>query len=364
MPQERKRIVVLGGYGAVGQRICAAISRLPYVECVVAGRNPRSARRVARQILATPLQLDAEDEQAVAQQLVGSWIVVDAAGSFQQRSPTVAQFCARNGIHYLDLSDDRSYSAKILKLDSQAKRGGGAIVTGAGTLPGLASVLVDSLRNQFSKLEEIHVHASFGGQVPYGAGSAGSLLTSVGTPIRVKVRGRWRQEYYWTRPQSIAFPAPVGRRRTYLVDVPAADSFVQHYDAQTIEFHSGTQAGILNRVLSLYGWLRRRGTLTSARSGRIAHRLARALATGTSRSSGIVVFIKGVEQGDLVTHSVALVEDAGDELGIVTSLIQTLVQRWTESETAEPGAVSAVGLLDLESLKPVLIEHHVRLVRA
>jgi hypothetical protein len=148
------------------------------------------------------------------------------------------------------------------------------------------------------------------------------------------------------------------------VDVPAAESFVQHYDAQTIEFRAGTQAGILNGMLSLYGRLRRRGTLAAARGGRIAHRAARVIAAATGRSSGILVFVKGVEKGDLVTHSIALVEDTGDELGIVTSLAQTLVQRWSDSGTIEPGAVSAVGLLDLDSLKPVLIEHHVRLVRA
>ncbi len=324
----------------------------------------RRARRVARQILAAPLQLDAEDGDAIGGKLAGAFAVVDLAGSFQRRTPLLARHCARNGIHYVDLSDDRGYTAQLLKLDGQAKRGGSVVVTGAGSLPGLASTLVDSLRPYFSSLEEIHAHVSFGGAVPCGAGTAGSLLSNVGSPIRVKHHGRWRQALYWSQPQRVRFPTPVGRRRTYLVDVPAADVFAQRYEAQTVEFHSGTHTAILNGLLSLIGWIRRRGALRSARRGGLFARIARASGGLGGRSSGIVVFVKGVEGGDMVTHSAALVEEDGGELGIVTALVQTLVHRWTASGVPEGGAMGAVGLLALEDLKPVLIEHHVKLVRA
>jgi hypothetical protein len=364
MAQDRKRIIVLGGYGAIGTHVCAEVSRLPYVDCVVAGRSLSKARRVARQIAATPLQIDAEDTNAVDGKLAGAFLVIDLAGSFQRRSPMVARYCASNGIHYVDLSDDRGYTAQLLKLDAQAKRSGSVLVTGAGSLPGLASILVDSLRGQFSSIEEIHAHVSFGAAHPHGRGSAASLLTNLGTSIRVKHRGRWSQATYWTQAQRIRFPDPVGRRLTWLVDVPAADVFAQHYDAQTIEFHAGTHSALLNGLLVLLRKMRRGNQPVSAAMARLAARLAHVGGFFGGQTSGIVVFVKGIENGDVVTHSVALVEQDGADPGIVTSLVKTLVRRWVEIGVPEAGAVGAVGLLSLDEMKPALIDHGVRLVRA
>jgi hypothetical protein len=364
MAQIRKRIIVLGGYGAIGTHVCAAVSRLPYVDCVVAGRSLRKARRVARQLTATTLQIDAEDAESLEGKLSGAFMVIDLAGSFQRRSPAVARYCAQNGIHYVDLSDDRAYTAQLLKLDAQARRGGSVVVTGAGSLPGLASILVDSMRSQFSSIDEIHAHVTLGAAHPHGEGSAASLLTNLGSAIRVKRRGRWSQAVYWTQAQRIQFPDPVGRRRTWLVDVPAADVFAQHYEAQTIEFHVGTHSPLLNGLLVLLRKIRRADKTVSPTLARFAAGLARVGGFHGGDTSGIVVFIKGVENGDVVTHSVALVEKDGADPGMVTSLLKTLVQHWTEAGAPDAGAVGAVGLLSLDEMKPALIEHGVRLVRA
>ncbi|MEE8388573.1 MAG: saccharopine dehydrogenase NADP-binding domain-containing protein, partial [Acidiferrobacterales bacterium] len=205
MKEQRKKIIILGGYGAVGSRICAEIARIPYVECVIAGRNPKRARRLAKSMSASTLRIDIDNRELVEQELADAFLVINAAAPFQKQSLTVARFCAKSGVHYIDLADDRSFVNGVLRLNAQAKRSGSLLVTGASSMPAIATVLVDSLAGYFDKINEVRVFAVGGNQVPNGRASAYSLLSKIGGTMRSKRRGRWREMSCWTEPRKVDF---------------------------------------------------------------------------------------------------------------------------------------------------------------
>jgi saccharopine dehydrogenase-like NADP-dependent oxidoreductase len=365
MNKERKKIIILGGYGAVGSRICTAIAHIPYAECVIAGRNPRRARRLAKTISASTLRIDIENEAQVEQELAGAFLVVNAAAPFQRQSMAVPQFCAKAGIHYIDLADDRSYVSEVLRLNAQAKRSNCLLVTGASSMPALAAVLVDSLTHYFDKISEIRTYLVGGNKVPFGRASVFSLLSKIGGTTRCKIRGRWVEPYCWSEVRKVNFPPPLGKRRTYIYDVPAPDHFSRAYDAQSASFRMGFQSQLFNRGLGFLGWLRRIGLLKqlSRYSGLLRAITQRFRRTGAA-GFAIQVQVEGTQGEREVSHAATLVETNSASMGITTSIVVTLIKRWAENGVTDTGAVTAIGLVSLDDIKSGLIENDVKLVRA
>ncbi|MEE8482212.1 MAG: saccharopine dehydrogenase NADP-binding domain-containing protein [Acidiferrobacterales bacterium] len=365
MSIDRKKIIVLGGYGAVGSQICAAVARIPYVECVIAGRHPRRARRLAKSISASTLCIDINVAEQVERELADAFLVINAAAPFQQQQLTVAQFCANTGVHYIDIADDRSYVNNVLGLSAQAKRSGSVLVTGVSSMPAIAAVLVDSLSDYFDKINEIQTTVAGGNKAPFGRASVYSLLSKIGGTVRSKHRGRWREVSCWTKPRVVSFPPPVGRRRAYLYDVPALDEFSRTYAVQTATFRMGLQVGLFNRALGLLGWLHRIGRLKRpARYTGLLHLLSRRFRKRGDASYAIQAQVSGSQGGEEVNHSIALVEAESGGMGIITSVVITLVKRWVEHGVSETGAYSAVGYVSLDDIRPELIDHDVKLVRS
>ncbi|KPK12271.1 MAG: hypothetical protein AMJ68_02855 [Acidithiobacillales bacterium SG8_45] len=365
MDKQRKKIVVLGGYGAIGSRICTVIARIPYVECVIAGRHPKRARRLAKSVTASTLRIDAEDEVALQQNLAGAFLVIDAAGPFQQRTTAVAQFCASHGIHYIDVADDRQYINDVQQLNATARRNQCLLVTGAASLPALAAVLVESLAGYYDKIDEIHSAAVAGNKTPVGRASARSLLDKIGLPTRMKIYGRWQEAPCWTQSKKISFPAPLLTRRTYLYSVPAIDQFARQYGVREATFRFGLEFSALNRGLVILGWLRRVGWLKRpAKYARLFFAFARWFRRSGGPAYAVQVQVLGTREDRPVEHSATLFETDSENLGLLTSIPVTLVKRWVEHGVPEAGAVSAIGIVDLETLKPELIAHDVKLVRA
>lgn len=99
-----RRIVVLGGYGQFGTRICRALLRQVPVDLWIAGRRIERARALAARLEAEcggrssvgAVVIDIDDP-TLARRLgsVAPIVVVHAAGPFQTQSYRVAEACLR-----------------------------------------------------------------------------------------------------------------------------------------------------------------------------------------------------------------------------------------------------------------------------
>ena len=88
----RKKVLIVGGTGYFGRLLVEDLRRHTDCELIVAGRNSADLRN--------PASLEAA--------LKGASIAICAAGPFQALPTTLAELCLRDGIHYIDLADDRS----------------------------------------------------------------------------------------------------------------------------------------------------------------------------------------------------------------------------------------------------------------
>src|SRR3989344_3347289 len=180
------------------------------------------------------------------------------------------------------------------------------------------TALADMLAPEFDRISDIHVCLSPGNKNPCGKATLRTILSYAGSSFRIKENGRWRNAYGWSESEKVVFPAPVGKRRVYLCDVPDLDIFPTRYGAQTVIFRAGLGLKLFNRGLFLLARARRLGwikNLTGWAPGLIvASHLFRGFG---SAAGGMQVLVRGRKNGEEIQHTASLV--ARDNNGLMIS---------------------------------------------
>ena len=157
-----KKVVVLGGYGNFGKRIVENLAGIRDVTILIAGRNLSKSSALVEELKATsqarlePLVIDIFARDFKEQlSVISPYLVIHTSGPFQGQDYRVPKACIECGAHYIDLADDRRFVCDIGELDQQAKDKGVLIVSGASSVPGLSSAVVEHYQNKFSVIESI-----------------------------------------------------------------------------------------------------------------------------------------------------------------------------------------------------------------
>ena len=361
----KKKILLLGGYGVLGRQICTMLAPDTAMECVVAGRDARRGQACADSLGVRFQAVDMANPPALRAALDGVFAVVDTCGPFQGRTYSVAEACIAQGVHYVDVADARSYVEGFARLNESASERGCLLVTGAGTLLAVTSALVDSMIGHFDRITEIHIAISTGNRDARGPASLRSLLSYAGLPLPVMEQGNWRTHYGWSRPQNIRFPAPVGKRRVYLVDTPDLDIFPQRYAAHTVSARAGMQLGLFNHGLYVLARLKRHHRIADlSRHVRPLLKASRMFRAAGDATGGVRVAVRGEHNGQKVEHHAFLIARATHGIVIPASPSVALIRKWVHQGVSSTGAVPAVGLLTLDDIRNVLRGYEVSLVYA
>jgi saccharopine dehydrogenase-like NADP-dependent oxidoreductase len=360
-----KKILVLGGYGTFGRRISTAIARIPFVECVIGGRRPPPEAAPVAGDGARTVAVDIHDSAALRRALEGVFAVVNTVGPFQARDYSVAALCAEMGVHYVDLADARAYVGGIDRLQQRAQQTGCLIVTGASTVPAVSAALVDLLRGEFDRIDEIHTCISPGNKNPRGAATVRAILSYTGSPLRLRDKGRWREARGWGEPETVVFPAPVGRRRVYLCDVPDLDLFPARYGAQTVTFRAGLQLNVFNYGISLLGWMKRHGWIKDLpRLAPFLIYVSNAFRAAGDAAGGMRVLVRGQKHGRETEHAAFLIARDDNGPAIPCSPSVALIRKWVQHGVPQTGATACVDLLTWEDIKAELLDYDIVLVRS
>ena len=362
----KKRVVVLGGYGEFSRRVAAGIAALPQVECVLGLPPPAAdATRLAQSIGVPFMMLDPNDPASLFRLLEGAFAVVNVRGPFTGRDHlTIPAHCAALGVHYIDPADTREYVEDFTRLTREAREHDALLVTGAGTAPAVTSALTEWLIEGFERVDEIHIFVTPGMGDRREIATARSIVGQVAAPLPVKESGRWREEHSWTRPITIRFPSPIGRRRGYLCDLPDLELFAKRFDARTITARAGFAPGALNMTLAtlaamrVRGWVKRLSPMPT-----LLVRLAAHLIYVGAKASALRVAVTGVRDSVKEEHVAYLIarNDAGTALSAAPIL--ALVRRWVQEGVKQTGAVPCVGMLGFNDLKPEMAPYDIVLVR-
>lgn len=346
------RVVVLGGYGNFGRRICEALARDTDMELRVAGRDLAQAASLAQRLggRCEGLALDlAAPDLAARLRGCGAQLVIHAAGPFQGQDYAVARACLEAGCHYIDLADGRDYVCGIGALHAQAQAAGLLLASGASSAPALAAAVVDHYCPQFAQLESIR-HAITAGARPPGVAAMRAVLSYAGKPFRRWQDGAWQRVYGWLGLHSRQLPQPLGRRWLANCDVPDLELFPQRYaDLREVSFHAGVGYLASMLVTWLLSWLVRLRLLPGlAPFARPLHALAMWMAPWGTRDSGMWVELcgRGHDGLPLRREWVLLAgSDHGPQVPCMPAI--ALARKLASGGVRERGALPCMGLLEL-----------------
>jgi saccharopine dehydrogenase-like NADP-dependent oxidoreductase len=351
------RVLVLGGYGSFGARICRALDDDGRFEVVVAGRDPARTQTMADTLRnARPLAIDHRNP-AFANVLEQSCIelVVHAAGPFQSQSYDVARATARAGAHYIDLADGRRFVCDFAKAVGEAFAAAGRVaISGASTVPALSSAVVDALCKRWQRIDAIDSCIAPAQSAPRGVATLAGVLSYCGADIDVWSDGRWQRLPAWCNPRPVTFHR-LESRRGAICDVPDLELFPAHYAvAERVTLRAALEVPPAQQVLALIGNLRRKGWIKHPQ--RCAAALARAgalLDLFGSQLGGMYVRVTGIDGNGsprrLAWH-VAADHNHGPAIPAMPAVL--LARRLYEGRAAAPGAYACVGMLTLAEFLP------------
>ena len=251
------RVVVLGGTGNFGARICRALQANPDIEVLSASRRGALLPNGAG---VRSVQLDAgEASFPAALAALGPDLVIHCVGPFQGQDYRVVQAALRAKAHYLDLADGRAFVAGFQAAnDAQARAADRLAISGASTVPALSSAVLDAIAPRIRTIDTIELVIAPGQRAPRGAATLRSVFSYLGRPFKWLHAGNWIQVHGWEELKRVRLDC--GTRWAAACDVPDLELLpLRNTSARTVEFRAALEVGIQHFALWFLAALRRRG---------------------------------------------------------------------------------------------------------
>jgi len=347
-------ILILGGYGNFGKRISAALAR-HNVSIVIAGRDAARGTVLAAQLraefpnaLVKSTTLDAERDLASYLETAKPTVVINTCGPFQNKDYIVANICIHHKVHYIDLADGRNFVGGIFSLNHKAKEAGVCVISGASTVPGLSSAVLEHYKNEFSQIDELVFGISPGQKAERGLATTAGILSYLGKRLK-PIQGDPKARYGWQDIYRQTYPG-IGKRWMANCDIPDLDLFPPLYKIQKIRFSAGMENTFLH--LSIWGlsWLVRLGVpLNLANHARPLLKMSHWFDRLGSDAGGMHVIIRG-KTYDSKTYTrrwfIVAREGDGPQIPCVPAIL--LAKKLVEGAPFSPGAKPCIGLISLQ----------------
>lgn len=348
-----KPVLILGGYGNFGKRIAESLASAS-IPIIIAGRNIEKAVALAKtvqknhpntQILAE--KLDAEQDLAPLLKHMQPSVVINTCGPFQGKDYRVARACIASKIHYIDLADGREFVGGITSLDAEAKKAGIQIISGASTVPGLSSAVLDHYLPEFSQIESLDFGINPGQKIRHGLATAESILTYVGRPLKA-IPGDSKPRYGWQDLHCRIYP-DLGRRWMANCDIPDLDLLHARYNIAHIHFSAGMGSTTMHLGIWLLSWAVRMGIIKQPE-----HYAASLLKLSSifryvgTADGGMHMIITGRNKiGEPHRREWYLIARDGDGPNIPAVPAIILAKKLVRAEMASAGATPCIGLISL-----------------
>ncbi|MCW3781850.1 SDR family oxidoreductase [Defluviimonas salinarum] len=336
-------VLVIGGTGVFGSRLCIALLREPQVEVIVAGRDRAAAERFAARHggRAERLDRDAPDLEARIAAL-RPVAVIDAAGPFQAYGADpyrLARAAVAAGAHYLDLSDDAAFTAGIGALDVPARAAGVQVLSGVSSVPALSSAVVEHLCRGIDDLHLIDIAILPGNRAPRGVSVVRAILAQAGQRIRLWRGSRWTEGRGWDQPVGIALFAGERARWASLIGAPDLLLFPERFRARSVVFRAGLELRLMHGGLWFLSLPVRAGLVRNlVPLGAALRWIAARLEPFGSDRGGMQVVVAGIMPGgDAVQREWRLRAGAGDGPQVPTLPARIVLQQLLGGG-ARPGA--------------------------
>ena len=343
-------ILILGGYGNFGSRIAAALVK-DNMPVIIAGRELRKAQTLQAKLGGENNQVgvaafDANQELDKQLGILKPKLVINTIGPFQITDYRIAKTCIKHKVHYIDLADARDFVPGITCLDNLARENDVLVVSGASTVPGLSSAVLDYYQTDFSEMHSLIYGISPGQKAPRGLATTESILTYLGKPLKPwdsEIRYGWQDNYRQTYPE-------LGKRWMANCDIPDLDLFTERYGFKEIRFSAGMENSFLHLSMWAMSYLVRLGLpVDLSRHGKFLLSLSHFFDFMGTTNGGMHILIKGLDkqrQPLAIQWYIVAKENDGPQIPCVPAIV--LSKKILRNAINIRGAMPCVGMVTLE----------------
>ena len=333
------RVLVLGGTGVFGSRLCRLLAGDPGLTLTIAARDPVAVDALARELGVAGRVFDWRSKLDSVLGEGGHDVAVHAAGPFQGQDYGVAACCIRHGVHYLDLADDAAFVQGIDRLHDAALKAGVLVCAGASTAPALTGAVVEE-GLKTGPVERVAFGIMPGNDAPRGPALVATILGGVGKPIADQPGRR-----IWGSLRRMRLPG-LGRRWVAPCDLPEPALFARRFAIHDTFAGAGLEVSLFHVGLWSLSWLVRLG-------------LVRTLAPAAPLLAGVADRLRflGTDRGGLrlelqagaTRRAWCLIAEGGDGPFIPVTPAAALVRKLAAGLSMR-GAMPCFGLLSLDEI--------------
>lgn len=359
------RVLVLGAYGNFGSRICRGLVGDPLIELIIAGRSLTKAETFCVELadenpvnlpFACAVDMSGNDFQKILREMHPD-LVIHTCGPFQGQDYRVAKGCLDFGVSYIDIADGRRFVCDIGELDALAKQRGVLAVSGASTVPGVSSCVIDHLAKQFANIDDVYVALSPGNKSDRGLATVEAILSYTGKSFLQWCEGKWKDGYGWMDSRKIDFGEELLFRHVANVNVPDLELFPPRYNVRgSVAFQAGLELPVLHHAMRLLALTAKYNLIRNWRaSGKFALAASNLLSGLGSDNGGMIVQVKGIAQNGeskIATWTLVAENNSGPNVPAASAII--LARKMARAEITNTGAMPCMGLFSLNEFEQLV----------
>jgi len=350
------RILIVGGYGFFGTKLCDRIKGLPGLSVTIAGRDLGKAQSACAVLNGdgaafTPLCFDRSKDAASQIGDRAFDLIIDVSGPFQSYGETpyrLVDYAISRNTHYMDIADGADFVSGILDFDQAAKHAGCVVLSGVSTYPALTHSVISELAKEMDSVETVRAGISPSPHTEMGRSVVDAIASYAGRPFPVLKDAQVDVSYGLTETirRRIAAPGkdPLDRLVFTNVDVPDGQLFFGHpKNIKTVWNGAGPKpAMLLQCLVGLSRLVRRRLFPGLGFLAPFFHWVMRHVAHGPYRG-GMFVEIAGLKNGQTVRRDWHLVAEGDDGPNIPILPLVALIKKALAGQWPEPGARAPLG---------------------
>ena len=359
----KQRVLILGGRGRIGSSVAQDIAKHTQAEITVTGRTAvKKGHDTSLQYLA----LDLAETEKLREAISNTDIVVHCAGPFHYRDTTVLQICIEQGVNYVDVSDHRSYTSKVLTLHEQAVEKGITAVINSGIFPGISNSMVRQCVEQFDEPQKIHLSYVVAGSGGAGVTVMRTTFLGLQNPFEALINGKWEIVKPYTDRETVTFPQPYGQNGVYWFDMPETFTLPKAFPTvKSVITKFGSVPDLYNRLTWIAAnifpksWIQNRGGVEFL--AQVSHFMTDV----SDRLSGIGVAIRsevtGIKDGQTKSYCSTLAhENTAVASGYGTGSIAQLL---LEGKLNKPGVYTVEEALSTDLFEEIMQSRGIKINR-
>ncbi len=293
------QVLILGGRGRIGRQVAQDLVANTQAKITVTGRQtvPQAAVLLAEQPQVQYLALDLADQEGLRKAIASHNLVIHCAGPFPYREATVLKTCIEQGVNYLDVSDNRSFTRKALACSDAAAAAGVTAIVNSGIFPGISNSMVRHDVEQLDEAERIHLSYVVSGSGGAGVTVMRTTFLGLQQPFEAWMDNQWQLVKPYSDRETIQFPAPYGKAGVYWFDMPEAFTLVDSFPTKTVITKFGSVPDFYNHLTWIAAHIFPSSWLKNPNGIEFLAHVSHRMTAVTDRFSGIGVAIRSEVTG-------------------------------------------------------------------